>query len=136
MENEEKTFMGVEHLSLRALVIAAIGSGIITASSMYVALKMGMVPWPTIFAAIVSIAILRCLGIFFKKTTKNEINIAQTGMTAGAMIAAGIGFTLPGLWMTGNEITFGSYFWVFCAVSTSRINYGTVSYLDLERNVT
>lgn len=39
-------------------------------------------------------------------------------MTAGAMIAAGIGFTLPGLWNTGKEITMSSYFWVFLSVST------------------
>ena len=84
MENEEKSFLGVKQLSLRALILTAIGSGVITASSMYASLKLGMVPWPTIFAAIISIGILRVL----RKTTKNEINIAQTGMTAGAMIAA------------------------------------------------
>jgi len=133
---EERKFMGVKQLTLRSLIIGAIGSGIITASSMYAALKLGMVPWPTIFAAIVSIAILRCLGIFFHKTTKNEINIAQTSMTAGSMIAAGIGFTLPGLWATGKEIKMSSYFLVFCAVSTVRINYGIVSYLGVEKNVT
>ena len=113
MENEEKSFLGVEHLSLRALVLAALGSGIITASSMYVALKLGMVPWPTVFAAIISMGILRAL----RKTTKNEVNVAQTGITAGAMIAAGIGFTLPGLWKTGAEITIASYFGIFFSVS-------------------
>lgn len=110
---EEKSFMGIEHLSLRALIIGAIGSGIVTSSSMYVALKLGMVPWPTVFAAIIAMAILKMFG----KTTKNEINVAQTGITAGAMIAAGMGFTLPGLWKIGNEINMLSYFWIFLSVS-------------------
>jgi putative OPT family oligopeptide transporter len=34
-------------------------------------------------------------------TTLNEINITQTAMSAGAMVAGGIAFTLPGLWITG-----------------------------------
>ena len=79
---KEQSFMGIEQLSLRALVIGAVGSGFITVCSMYAALNLGMVPWTTIFAAIVSIAILRFLGIFFNKTTKNEINIAQTSMNS------------------------------------------------------
>lgn len=61
MENEEKKFLGVEHLSLRSLIIGAIGSGVITASSMYVALKLGMVPWPTVFAAIVSLRVIKVI---------------------------------------------------------------------------
>jgi uncharacterized oligopeptide transporter (OPT) family protein len=36
-------------LSVRELIIAALGSVVITASSMYVALKLGALPWPTIF---------------------------------------------------------------------------------------
>ena len=81
---------------------------------------MGMVPWPTVFAAIISMGILRAL----RKTTKNEVNVAQTGMTAGAMIAAGIGFTLPGLWKTGAEITLGSYFMMFFLVSVVGLTMG------------
>ena len=79
---KEQSFMGIEQLSLRALIIGAIGSGFITTCSMYAALKLGMVPWATIFAAILSIGILRFLGIFFHKTTKNEINIAQTAINS------------------------------------------------------
>ncbi len=88
---------GVDQLSIRAILIGMFGSLIITASSMYVALKMSALPWPTIFVAVLSMALLKLLG----KTNLNEINIAQTGMSAGAMIAGGLAFTLPGLWITG-----------------------------------
>ncbi|OPJ61686.1 OPT/YSL family transporter [Clostridium oryzae] len=95
--NNEKHFAGVNQLSLRGIIIGVLGSCVITASSMYVALRISSLPWPTIFVAILSMAILKALG----KTTFNEINITQTAMSAGAMVAGGLAFTLPGLWITG-----------------------------------
>ncbi len=92
-----KNLWGFPQLSLRALCLSALGSILITASSMYVALRMSALPWPTVFVAILSMAVLRLLG----KTNIHEINIAKTGMSAGAMIAGGVAFTLPGLWLTG-----------------------------------
>ena len=86
-----------KQLTLRAIVIGALGSALLTASSMYVALRMGALPWPTVFAAIASMTILKLLG----NTSLNEINVAQTAMTAGAMISGGLAFTLPGLWAGG-----------------------------------
>lgn len=86
-----------KQLTLRALVIGALGSAILTASSMYVALRMGALPWPTVFAAIASMTVLKMMG----GTNLNEINVAQTAMTAGAMISGGLAFTLPGLWAAG-----------------------------------
>ena len=112
MENE-KSFMGIQHLSLRALIMGAVGAAVLTASSMYAALRLGMVPWPNIFAAILALGVLKVLS----KTSKNEVNVTQTAMTAGAMIAAGLGFTVPGLWMTGDEITMSSHFWIFLGIS-------------------
>jgi uncharacterized oligopeptide transporter (OPT) family protein len=84
-----------EQLTLRGLIIGAIGSIIITTSSMYVALRMGALPWPTIFVAVLSITLLKLLG----RTNLNEINVTHTAMSAGAMIAGGIAFTIPGIWM-------------------------------------
>lgn len=92
----EPAFLGVPHLSLRGLVIGALGSAVLTASSMYVALRMSALPWPTIFVAVLSMALLKLLG----RTTLNEINMTQTAMSAGAMVAGGLAFTLPGLWIT------------------------------------
>lgn len=106
-------FLGVAQLSLRAVVIAMIGSAVITASSMYVALKLSALPWPTIFVAVLSMALLKVFG----RTSLNEINIAQTGMSAGAMVAGGLAFTLPGLWISGiyppysEDLSFAAWFW-------------------------
>jgi len=95
--NNERNFLGVEQLSLRSLILGALGSCVITASSMYVALRMSALPWPTIFVAVLSMGLLKLFG----KTTNNEINITQTAMSAGAMVAGGLAFTLPGLWILG-----------------------------------
>lgn len=96
---------GAKQLTLRALVLGAMGSALLTASSMYVALRMGALPWPTVFAAIVSMTVLKLLG----NTTLHEINITQTAMTAGSMIAGGLAFTLPGLW-AGGPVAFEAMF--------------------------
>lgn len=93
----ERRFAGVDQLSLRGLILGALGSAVITASSIYVALRMSALPWPTIFVAVLSMALLKGLG----RTTHNEINITQTAMSAGAMVAGGLAFTLPGLWIAG-----------------------------------
>lgn len=87
----------VKQLTWRALLLSGLGSVLITASSMYVALRMSALPWPTVFVAVLSMGLLKLWG----KTNVHEVNIAKTGMSAGAMIAGGVAFTLPGLWITG-----------------------------------
>lgn len=82
-------------LTLRALLIGAAGSAVITTSSLYVALKLGALPWPIVFVALMSLVALRTLG----NTTLSEVNVAHTAMSAGAMIAGGLAFTIPGIWM-------------------------------------
>ncbi len=86
------------HLTWRAILLAIPGAILITASSTYVALRMSALPWPTIFVAVLSFALMRLFG----KSDINEINVAATGMSAGAMVAGGIVFTLPGLFISGN----------------------------------
>ena len=71
-----------EQCTPRALVTGALGAVVITASSMYVALRMGALPWPTIFVAVLSFAIMRLFG----RHDVNEMNVAATGMSAGAMV--------------------------------------------------
>jgi putative OPT family oligopeptide transporter len=122
---EERIFAGVHQLSLRSILIGALGSCIITASSMYIALRMGALPWPTIFVAVLSMALLKVLG----KTTLNEINITQTAMSAGAMVAGGLAFTLPGLWILGiwgGPGMFGQFFWKVLAIALSGMILGTI----------
>lgn len=123
--HKERKFAGVEQLSMRSLIIGMLGSCIITASSMYVALRLSSLPWPTIFVAILSMTVLKVLG----KTTFNEINITQTAMSAGAMVAGGLAFTLPGLWITGvwkDTNIKGSHFWIVLFIAFAGMLLGTV----------
>ncbi|WP_236911804.1 hypothetical protein [Clostridium sp. Cult1] len=49
MDNMKYAKSFKEQLTFRGIIIGAIGAVIITTSSMYVALRMGALPWPTIF---------------------------------------------------------------------------------------
>jgi uncharacterized oligopeptide transporter (OPT) family protein len=84
-------------LTLRGVIIGCVGCVIITAASVYIALKMGALPWPIIFAAIISLFFLKALG----RTNLNEANVTHTVMSAGAMVAGGLAFTIPGIWILG-----------------------------------
>ncbi|NCC64736.1 MAG: peptide transporter [Spirochaetia bacterium] len=94
--------MKTKQLTLRGAIIGTIGLLVITASSMYVALRMGALPWPTIFVTVVSMAALKKA----KGSTLQEINITHTIMSSGAMVAGGLAFTLPGLWMIDKNASF------------------------------
>ncbi len=86
-------------LTLRGVVVGCLGCAVITASSAYMALKMGALPWPIVFAAIVSLFFLKAISR--GKATLNEANVTHTVMSAGAMVAGGLAFTIPGAWMLG-----------------------------------
>jgi uncharacterized oligopeptide transporter (OPT) family protein len=88
-----------EQLTVRGMFIGAVGAAILTMSSMYVALKLGALPWPIIFVALVSMFCLKLLG----NTNINEINVTHTAMSAGAMTAGGLAFTIPGIYMLNPE---------------------------------
>lgn len=124
-QEKERSFVGIDQLSLRSIIFGMIGSAVITASSMYVALRLSALPWPTIFVAVLSMALLKLLG----KTTHNEINITQTSMSAGAMVAGGLAFTLPGLWITGvwsGQAFTPTRFWQVLAISICGVLLGSV----------
>ena len=82
-------------ISAAGIAIGCIGCVVITASSVYTALKMGALPWPTIFTSITALVLLRALG----RTSLNEANVTQIIMSAGSMVAGGLAFTIPGVWM-------------------------------------
>lgn len=84
-------------ISAAGILIGCIGCVIITASSVYTALKMGALPWPTIFTSITALVLLRAMG----RTSLNEANVTQIIMSAGSMVAGGLAFTIPGVWMLG-----------------------------------
>ena len=91
-------------LSLAGILIGCVGCVILTSSSVYTALKMGSLPWPTIFTSITALVLLRALG----HRTLNEANVTQIIMSAGSMVAGGLAFTIPGIWMLGlaDEVSF------------------------------
>lgn len=84
-------------LTWRSVVVGGIGCIAITAASLYIALKMGALPWPIVFAALVSLFFLRAMG----SRSLNEANVTHTIMSAGAMVAGGLAFTIPGIWIIG-----------------------------------
>ncbi|MEG1661882.1 MAG: OPT/YSL family transporter, partial [Clostridiales bacterium] len=101
MENQQNSTTNHQQLTLRGMIIGSAGALIITISSLYVALKLGALPWPIIFVALVSMGALKAL----KNTNINEINVTHTAMSAGAMVAGGVAFTIPGIWMLDPNIS-------------------------------
>ncbi len=86
---EEK---GESGFTFRALLIAVILTLFLVAASSYIALRIGALPWPIIFAVIVAGAVLKVM-----KTNVHEINVAQAGGTIGGLLASGVVFTIPGI---------------------------------------
>lgn len=86
-------------LTLRGTIIGSIGCIVITAASVYTALKFGALPWPIVFAAVISLFFLKAIGK--GKVSLNEANVTHTIMSAGAMVAGGLAFTIPAAWMLG-----------------------------------
>ncbi len=97
-------------LTVRALIVGAIGSIVVGLSSTYIALKMGALPWPTVFVALTSFAILKLMG----DASINEVNVAHTAMSAGGLVAGGLAFTIPGVWMSnlGEKISPCHVMWI------------------------
>ncbi|MDR0514969.1 MAG: OPT/YSL family transporter, partial [Coriobacteriaceae bacterium] len=162
-------------LTLRGVLVGCVGCVIITASSLYVALKMGALPWPILFAAIVSLFFLKLLDKASKNpagnpggnpvgnptgepvgeltgksegnpvgnpvgnlggktstTSLHEVNVTHTIMSAGAMVAGGLAFTIPGVWILGN--TEGVDWWQMLAVALSGVVLGLVCTVCLRRH--
>ena len=115
-------------LTLRGVAIGCVGCAIITAASAYTALKMGALPWPIIFAAIISLFFLKALG----RTNLNEANVTHTVMSAGAMVAGGLAFTIPGAWMLGHAAEIG--WWQMLAVALAGVVLGLVCTALLRRH--
>lgn len=89
-------------LPIRALAIGAVLSIAVAMYSAFAGLKFGGVYWPSVTMAVVAIAILKVLG----NSSKNEANIIQTAASAGGLLAAGVIFTVPAIWLLGLEVGF------------------------------
>lgn len=117
-------------LTFRGLVIGCLGCVVITATSAYTALKMGALPWPIIFAAIISLFFLKAVSK--GSSTLNEANVTHTVMSAGSMVAGGLAFTIPGAWMLGlaDEISF----WEMLVVALAGVVLGLVCTAVIRRH--
>lgn len=83
----------------RAALIAVALSLFLLASSSYIAIKIGAMPWPIIFSVIVAGGVLRLRS---KHVNVHEINVAQAGASVGGLVASGLVFTLPGILFLNN----------------------------------
>lgn len=82
--------------TLRAVIIAILITIFLTASSSYIAIKLGALPWPIIFSVIVAGGLLKLIN-WRGKENPHEINVAQAGGSIGGLVAAGVVFTIPGI---------------------------------------
>src|SRR5579863_6954677 len=87
-------------ITVGAIILGCVLGLIFAASSVYLALKVGLTVSASIPIAVLSITIFR----FFGKATILENNIVQTAGSAGESIAAGVAFTLPSLLLMGYDL--------------------------------
>lgn len=87
-------------LTFRALLLGAVLGIVFAASSVYLALKVGMTVSASIPIAVLAITIFRVFG----RATILENNIVQTTGSAGESIAAGVAFTMPALLLLGQDL--------------------------------
>ncbi len=88
-------------LTVRALVLGSILGVIFAASSVYLALKIGLTVSASIPIAVLAVALFRTLG----SSNILENNIVQTTGSASDSIAAGVVFTLPAILLMGYDLT-------------------------------
>src|SRR3989442_5158474 len=87
-------------LTARALVLGVLLGLIFSASSVYLALKIGLTVSSSIPIAVLSITIFRALG----RTSILENNIVQTTGSASDSVAAGVVFTIPAILLIGYDL--------------------------------
>jgi putative OPT family oligopeptide transporter len=89
-----------------AVILGILLGLVFSASSVYLALKIGLTVSASIPISVLSITIFRWLAKAFraKPATILQNNIVQTTGSAGESIAAGVVFTLPALLLLGYEL--------------------------------
>jgi len=90
-------------LTPRALILGVALGLIFSASSVYLALKIGLTVSSSIPIAVLSITIFRALG----RTSILENNIVQTTGSASDSVAAGVVFTIPAILLMGYDLDIG-----------------------------
>ncbi|MCL2883449.1 MAG: OPT/YSL family transporter, partial [Coriobacteriia bacterium] len=108
-----------EQLSLRGLLIGLVGCVIITSSSVYVALKLGALPWPIFFVVLLALFALKAMSRLprARATNINEASVSASVMSAGAMVAGGLAFTVPGIYIALGNIDLPWWKLLVCALA-------------------
>lgn len=110
MEKEFKPFIpaskNIPELTPGPIIIGIFLGIVFGASSLYLALKVGMTVSASIPVAVLSITLFRAFSKAFglRKATILENNITQTTGSAGESIAFGIAVTMPALLILGHEM--------------------------------
>jgi putative OPT family oligopeptide transporter len=95
----------VAEMTPRALIVGSLLGLVFGASSVYLALRVGLTVSASVPIAVLSITIFRALsGVFHRRATILENTVVQTTGSAGESIAAGVAFTLPALVLLGFEM--------------------------------
>lgn len=96
-------------LTPMAVIMGAILGIIFGASSLYLALKVGMTVSASIPVAVLSITLFRAFSKIFglRQATILENNVVQTTGSAGESIAFGIAVTMPALLILGYDMELG-----------------------------
>jgi putative OPT family oligopeptide transporter len=105
----------LEEFTIRAVILGALFGLLFGAVTVYVGLRAGLTVSASIPISVLSISILRKLGLYlppFGRPTILENNIVQTTGSAGESLAAGVMFTIPALIFLGfgAEFTFWRIF--------------------------
>ncbi len=110
MEKEFKPFVSaskhIAELTPGPIIIGTLLGIVFGASSLYLALKVGMTVSASIPVAVLSITLFRGFSHLFglRKATILENNITQTTGSAGESIAFGVAVTMPALLILGHEM--------------------------------
>lgn len=112
LETEFKPFISPcespREFTFRAVFIGAVLGIVFAASSVYLALKVGMTVSASIPIAVLSITLFRVLG----RATILENNIVQTTGSAGESIAFGVATTMPVFLLLGLEMDLLPILWM------------------------
>lgn len=105
----------LKEFTIRAVILGALFGLLFGAVTVYVGLRAGLTVSASIPISVLSISILRKLGVYlppFGRPTILENNIVQTTGSAGESLAAGVMFTIPALIFLGfsSDFTFWRIF--------------------------
>ncbi|OFZ81397.1 MAG: oligopeptide transporter, OPT family [Bdellovibrionales bacterium RIFOXYD1_FULL_53_11] len=96
----------IHEMTIGAVVMGAVLGVVFGASSLYLALKVGMTVSASIPVAVLSVTLFKALSNVFKfrRATILENNIVQTTGSAGESIAFGVAVTMPALLILGYDM--------------------------------